>query len=279
MVGSVRDIDQSYWTSQFMPHLTVRYTKDSRQSYKAHYHADLSIGIIEAGKTDLSLPNEHLFLTKGDLILIEPKLVHACNPVENQPRSYHMLYIDNDWCCQRLSKLFGFEVLTFTVDQALFRHPVNESGLGQLIPQLLKQESLQTASMVESSLIDLLSLCCTPKNGVLDDDKLALQLKQLLLQDIENTPQLDVLARQLGQSKETLIRKFKSQFGITPKSFLNNHRIEKAKVLLRGGMQIADVAIEVGFSDQSQLHRSFVNYTASTPRQYQNIKSIFDNNH
>uniref|UniRef100_UPI0034578CB3 helix-turn-helix domain-containing protein n=1 Tax=uncultured Vibrio sp. TaxID=114054 RepID=UPI0034578CB3 len=49
------------------------------------------------------------------------------------------------------------------------------------------------------------------------------------------------------------------------KSFLSNYRVEKAKVLLKGGMEITDVANELGFFDQSQLHRTFVSYTASTP--------------
>ncbi|WP_413112108.1 AraC family transcriptional regulator [Thaumasiovibrio sp. DFM-14] len=278
MVASVKNISQSYWTSQFTPYLTVRSTQNSTQSYKAHCHSDLSIGIIEGGETRLSLPKGHIALKKGDIILIEPNMVHACNPVDEKPRSYHMLYIDNDWCCGALSKLFGYEVTEYTIDQPLFRHDVNERDLGQLVSELLRDESSQVASIVESSLLSILSRCCLPRNELLDADKLALQVKERLLQDIENAPRLDTLAHQLGQSKETLIRKFKRQFGITPKSFLNNHRIEKAKALLRGGMQIADVAIEVGFSDQSQLHRAFVNYTASTPKQYQNIKAIFDNN-
>nr|WP_321461635.1 helix-turn-helix transcriptional regulator [uncultured Vibrio sp.] len=97
------------------------------------------------------------------------------------------------------------------------------------------------------------------------------------MQDIACAPSLDAVSKEFGRSKETLIRIFKKHLGITPKSFVNNSRVEKAKILLKRGMSIVDVAAEVGFSDQSQLHRTFVNYTASTPRQYQQVTSIFDN--
>ncbi|WP_245868824.1 helix-turn-helix transcriptional regulator, partial [Vibrio fujianensis] len=110
-----------------------------------------------------------------------------------------------------------------------------------------------------------------------DESELVFKLRNRLLQDITCPPSLEAVSKELGRSKETLIRIFKRHLGITPKSFLNNSRVAKAKILLKRGMSIVDVAAEVGFSDQSQFHRTFVNYTASTPRQYQQITSIFDN--
>ena len=41
---------------------------------------------------------------------------------------------------------------------------------------------------------------------------------------------------------------------------------------------IADVGYQAGFADQSHFHRTFVRYTAATPRQYALGRSISDNN-
>ncbi|WP_333909671.1 helix-turn-helix domain-containing protein [Vibrio sp. SCSIO 43137] len=123
-----------------------------------------------------------------------------------------------------------------------------------------------------------MSRYCSPVHKPDSVDELANKVRHRLLEDIVHPPSLETLSQQLGRPKETLIRNFKNQFGIPPKSFLNNNRIEKAKYLLRYGMNIVDVATEVGFSDQSQFHRNFVSYTASTPRQYQQLTSFFDNN-
>ncbi|MGL6261939.1 AraC family transcriptional regulator [Vibrio sp. WXL103] len=276
-MSHVRSISQDYWSSPLIPYLSVRTTRESTQSYKAHYHPELSIGIMLAGQTCLSLSKTKVLVKAGDVILIEPNLVHACNPVDGKPRSYQMLYIDHGWCRNALSRLFGHEVTNFRVDRLVFSTKASEFDLGQLLSKFKELESQQIASAIENAILDMLSRCCSP--CVKDNDaNLAHKVRDLLLEDIENPPQLECIAKQLGYSSETLIRKFKRQFGITPKSFLNNYKVERAKALLKGGMQITDVAAELGFFDQSQLHRAFVSYTASTPRQYQLIKSIFDNN-
>ena len=90
-------------------------------------------------------------------------------------------------------------------------------------------------------------------------------------------PSLETLANELQYRQETIVRLFKQVTGLAPKEFINNARIQKAKIMLKAGMAIADVATEVGFVDQSHFHKAFVNYTASTPRQYQQAKSLSKN--
>ncbi len=80
MAETVRDVNQRFWKNKDIPYLTIRTTCNSTQSYKAHSHSELSIGIIESGETWLSLPNENVVLKNGDIILIAPNVVHACNP-------------------------------------------------------------------------------------------------------------------------------------------------------------------------------------------------------
>ncbi|MDI5684573.1 AraC family ligand binding domain-containing protein, partial [Salmonella enterica subsp. enterica serovar Cerro] len=41
----------------------------------------------------------------GELILIPPQSPHSCNPLHERPRSYHMLYLDADWCLTQLPHL------------------------------------------------------------------------------------------------------------------------------------------------------------------------------
>jgi AraC-like DNA-binding protein len=98
------------------------------------------------------------------------------------------------------------------------------------------------------------------------------RIKQALLDSIESPATLDELARAFGCRKETLIRVFRRAFHTTPHAFVNNVRIEQAKQRLKVGGKIADVAADLGFSDQAQLHRTFVNYTASTPGQYRRAR-------
>lgn len=277
MANIVRNINQGFWRSERIPNLTIRTTYNSTQGYKAHSHAELSIGIIQSGVTCLSIDNKEILLKVGDVILIEPNKVHACNPVDGKPRSYHMFYVDNAWCCEILLAIYGYHITHFVCDQALVSGQHQEKILLGLIDELLNEETRLTALKLESVLFSLLSCHCSPLIPPSNEDELAYQVKNCLSSNIVEPPSLSDISKAIGRPKESLIRNFRRRFGITPKAFITNTRVERAKLLLKSGMDIVDVANELGFSDQSQLHRAFVNYTASTPRQYQQGVSIFDN--
>jgi len=96
--------------------------------------------------------------------------------------------------------------------------------------------------------------------------------------DLTASPSLDKLAHDSALRKETVIRAVKQDTGLTPASLINMARIEYAKTRLRAGDPIADVGYQAGFADQSHFHKTFVSYTAATPRQYATGRSISDNN-
>jgi AraC-like DNA-binding protein len=66
-------------------------------------------------------------------------------------------------------------------------------------------------------------------------------------------------------------RQFKKTTGLTPHQFIIQRRIEHAKVLLaQSTLPIIDVAVRVGFVDQSHFTTTFRKFTSMTPRIYRN---------
>ena len=245
-----RDIPQTFWRSPLLPGVELRSTWQSRQAYKTHSHAQLSIGAIVEGQTRCVCNGETWLLSPGDLIVIPAHAPHSCNPVEGQPRSYHMLYIETDFQ----------PALQIVRSESLFRHYLQaiENLSCQAVETLLAAlpaGSVQPATLRPTSL----------------------QLQETLRKNLVTPPSLDVLARRFSLRKETLIRTFKQDTGLTPVTFLNSARIEFAKTRLRAGADIADVGYQSGFADQSHFHKTFVSYTAATPRQYATGRSISDN--
>ncbi|WP_229601047.1 AraC family transcriptional regulator [Vibrio cincinnatiensis] len=277
MENSARHINQCFWKGKHFPQLVIRSTQDSRQAYKMHSHSEFSIGIMTAGRTCLSIKQETMILSQGEITLIEPEEVHACNPISRESRSYHMLYVDHRWCLDSLSRLHGFRVEHFVCDRRVIRHAALFKKITQLIPSLILHDNDHYVEEMKELLHQLLFSYCSPLISERCCHRLAHQVQQQLLKDITQPPLLDTIAQEFGYSQESIIRIFKQHFGITPKAFLNNYRIEQAKLRLQSGMKIVDVAYDMGFSDQSQLHRMFVNYTASTPKQYKHTASILDN--
>ena len=77
------------------------------------------------------------------------------------------------------------------------------------------------------------------------------------------------LARQMGYSTPHLINKFKSYYGITPKAFISQVRILKAKELLLSTDKLSrEIAYCLGFSDELYFIRFFKKYTGLTPKQF-----------
>ena len=273
----VREIEQHYWRYEGLPHMELRSTEDSAQAYKSHSHNTFSIGALRAGRTRLSCGDTGVVIEPGDLVIIEPERVHACNPIDGGLRSYHMLYVDSDWCLEQLSTLFERPIKQLSCDQLVVKDPCLYRTFLSLIEHLQQGAVAGASALLDQMTLQLFAAYCSPVSPDETDTALSHQIKRGLLANLVQPPPLQQLAAELGVSRETVIRAFRKRYGITPKAFINNARIEKAKALLKAGASIVDVSMAVGFSDQSQFHRAFVAYTAATPRQYQQAGSLFDN--
>jgi AraC-like DNA-binding protein len=202
------------------------------------------------GQTCCVCHDREYILHPGDLIVIPAYAPHSCNPVAGQPRSYHMLYIDTD-------RPLALQVIR---NATFFKHFLD-------IVETMSPASVDTL------------LSALPHRA---DNPDALRstsqhIQQAFLADLAAPPSLDELAQRFSLRKETLIRTFRQDTGLTPGSFLNISRVEYAKARLRAGDDIADVGYQSGFADQSHFHKTFVSYTAATPRQYATGRSISDN--
>lgn len=228
----------------------LRSTWQSMQAYKRHCHPQLSIGAVVEGQTRCVCHDREYILHPGDLIAIPAYVPHSCNPVAGEPRSYHMLYIDS----------------VLPVALQVIRNP------------LLFAHYLDVVETMSPASLDTL-LSALPR-GVEDAStprSTSQHLQQAFLSDLAAPPSLDELAERFSLRKETLIRTFKKDTGLTPGSFLTISRVEYAKARLRAGDNIADAGYQSGFADQSHFHKTFVSYTAATPRQYATGRSISDN--
>jgi transcriptional regulator GlxA family with amidase domain len=87
---------------------------------------------------------------------------------------------------------------------------------------------------------------------------------------IENIT-LEDLCKLTGLSKYYLLRSFTKQKGISPYSYLETIRIDKAKKMLEQGVLPIDVALQTGFTDQSHFSNFFKKFIGLTPKQYRNI--------
>lgn|SRR5512138_1365124 len=268
----MRETIQHYWRDHTLPFVELRSTYRSVQGYKPHFHPEVSLGAVIAGESHAKCNGREHVLQQGDLVLIAPYAVHSCNPVARQPRSYHMLFIDEAWCVENVPQLQHRSAAELCDSGSPIRDSALFAEYLELVAHLGESPAIEAAARLRALLTAVIDTQRGPATPRPPQQKLAEQIKHALLARIDSPPTLDELARAFACRKETLIRAFRRAFHTTPRAFVNNARIEQAKQQLKLGSHIADVAADLGFSDQAQLHRTFVSFTASTPGQYRRAK-------
>lgn len=91
-----------------------------------------------------------------------------------------------------------------------------------------------------------------------------------LLSRPETFSSVSELAREAGMSQRHFNRRFKEETSLTPSQFLGRCRIQLACQLLRSEREknISDIALEIGFCDQSAFTTQFRERMGTTPFKY-----------
>jgi AraC family transcriptional regulator len=77
---------------------------------------------------------------------------------------------------------------------------------------------------------------------------------------------LDELAQQVGLSQSQFARAFKVSSGLPPYQRCLHNRVKRAQeMLLNGSDSFSDIAIQIGFADQSHFTKTFRRVTGTTP--------------
>ncbi|MDH2595305.1 AraC family transcriptional regulator [Acinetobacter baumannii] len=276
-MGSMNAIPQTFefWQDRRMPYVETRRSCFGRTCYKSHSHPTFSIGAIDEGNSVFqSSFGTAQKISAGILVIVPAHIEHSCNPMPNQAWSYQMLHLDLAWLNQLYSEF-------------------QKQGLDLHIPQhkpfIIKDESLYEAfTEMYETLFDTQKLIFEKEQSLLHC-LIHLLLPHFILEEIQK-PQylykdflnlidvisssegfisLEELAQRVGLSRYAIIRLFKANVGLTPHAFQINLKINQAREQLKQGVPLAELAVNLGFSDQSHFHKAFKAHTGVTPRQFQ----------
>ncbi|MBF4507361.1 helix-turn-helix transcriptional regulator [Flavobacterium sp. JLP] len=80
---------------------------------------------------------------------------------------------------------------------------------------------------------------------------------------------LNLLSHTQFTSKFHLLRLFKKYYGVTPKQYLIDKRIEKSKQYLKNGMTVTETCFAVGFESPSSFSTLFKSKIGVAPIEFQ----------
>lgn len=111
----------------------------------------------------------------------------------------------------------------------------------------------------------------TATRGGCVDDRALQRVRDYLSEHLRKRVRLDDLAAMASMSRFQLTRQFERAYGLPLHAYHVHLRLVEAKRRLRAGAAIVTVAAELGFADQSHLHRRFKGAFGMTPGAWRDV--------
>ena len=263
-----------YWRHHAVPYIEVRNVEDGRTfTHGRHSHTTFSIGAIMTGHSTYLHGHSCRPIASGSVVIISPGVVHACNPLHDQPWGYRMFYVDAAWLGS-LQGRSGIDVAGFVpFEENYSTDPNLFADLDRLYCTLTGIDT--TPETLQAATLDFFQRLVARLTPASNHDTSGLRkvadAADFIREHCMHPLCLDEIAAAVQLSQSYLIRTFKAHYGLTPHAFLIDCRLQLARDCLRRGDDIAQVAAQVGFADQAHLQRLFKRTLAATPGQYRGL--------
>jgi AraC-like DNA-binding protein len=237
-----------------------------------HTHDTCVVGVVVDGAARFTSAGNSYLSPRGTVMLIEPEEAHTGGAGADSGWAYRILYPS-----PALLSRVAEQVTEGPADTPTFRPRVIED------PQLAHAlcgahaaiERRADALEKESRLLHAFGLLITryasnspASQSVAEHAAVAERVRAYVEEHFAAHVTLATLARVAEVSPFHLVRIVKQELGLPPHAYLNQVRIRHAKELLRQGVPPADVAMSVGFCDQSHLGRHFKRTVGVSPARF-----------
>ena len=256
------------WKNDLLPGVTIASNSYSGHQFQPHFHDHYVIMIVDEGVNEGVCEKKRFQVTANDILMINPGEIHTGSSYQGKHLRYSAFYVDVDFFTQHLpldrrsppvftSLLEKNQRLAYELKDLILSTRADES------PFELEEKKVKTFG-------ELMTFAGSNNRDAIHSVASSVQkIKTFIREQYNQQFSLEALAKYAGLSQYHLIRTFKHNVGITPFQFLRNYRIERAKRELLTNKAIAEVALDVGFYDQSHFHKHFKLVTGITPREFQ----------
>jgi AraC-like DNA-binding protein len=244
-----------------------------RHVYERHFHESYAIGATLRGVQRFWCRGETHDSLPGNVILIGPGDVHDGRSGAPGGYAYRMLYVSVDRVERVLADATGRVARrldhrnAIRTDSALARklnlawRAINQSPASLAAEQLLDETLLVLAAPNEQPRL---------QTRVASDQPAARRVRDYLHEHFEPVGVCE-LAALASMSRFQLTRQFHQLFGLPLHAYHMQLRLHEAKRRLSEDQDVASVANELGFADQSHLHRRFKGAFGLTPGQWRRV--------
>jgi len=255
------------WTVPEIPHVECFRAIGFVHGYPRHSHPTWAIGVVDEGTAGIWYRGTNELVGPGGIIAVNPGAVHTGYPLQKSGVSHSMLYLDDELVKEVLpggSALPAFPQSTIPDSDLACRLRKTCRSLELGAPCL----TIETKLFSDLSCLFIRHARANVREQSGSEPRHVARIQEYLRANLRRNVALNELAKLTGLSKAYLIRSFRRIVGMPPHEWLLQLRIEEARQQLRNGDRICDLALDLGFADQSHFHRRFKRLTGMTPSVY-----------
>ena len=263
-----------FWRVPHIEGLELLHATYVTQNFSRHMHECYAFGVVEQGVQAYYYRGDNHQAAPGSIVNCVPGEVHTGHAATESGWTYRMFYPSPEILQTVASDVAGtprdipFFQQTIIQDRDLawrllaLHHALEDPAT----PRVEHQSRLLAAlaSLIVRHADD------PPRPARPGDEPGPIRrVRELIHERYQENISLDDLATVAHLSPFYLVRVFTNQVGLPPHAYLIQTRVMRACRLLRAGVPVAQAALDVGFVDQSHLHRHFKRIMGVTPGTYQ----------
>ena len=250
-----------------------------------HWHEEMEIIVVHEGVVDVTVRNTEYVAHSGDLVLIQPQVIHAIKQHGDEKALYFnilfrvsMLESGSDDICREkyLEPLVSHKLLMpELIDK---HHPLNREMMPLLQSLLLdpRHQRAQEELLIKARLFEILHrimpYCSRSDKSREYEDIIYDKLKRSLAYLEENYADnisVEVVAAISNYSESHFSKLFKRLTGMSFAQYLKNYRLEMAAdQLMNSAEKVSEIALSCGFSNLSYFSRAFCHKYGVTPSEF-----------
>ena len=266
------------WTSAWRGVLMM-HAHSLQAPHPFHVHDYYSIGLVDRGVTEIQCRGDVFHAGPGSVILISPWEAHQEQNPSPGGFSLRALYP----ALGTMRRVLGIDG-TVPLERLEFERPVvDDAALADQLDSLFAHLQRSPGAVVESPVTDNVRMSLLrhlrPKHKlrrVLRSTRAVDAIQARILRNTRQMTSMVELSGVTGMSRFHLSRAFRDRTGLPPYAYFEQVRLARANILMRQGLALSEVAMALGFSDQSHFHRQFRSQAATTPGRYARaLRAVF----
>ncbi|TQV80910.1 AraC family transcriptional regulator [Denitrobaculum tricleocarpae] len=260
------------WSDRTTPGALMMRADFTTLEFAPHVHDELVIAVTEAGGSSFRSQGIEDHAEPESLLVFNPDEPHSGRVGDHGCWRYRALYLSLPALRDAMADLeLSAPQLPYFRD-----NKICDPGLARRFVSMHRafeegESALAKSGALLEGLSELFARHGTPHyrpRNPGDERRIVTSLIEHLAANFSQDVTLSQLAELAGMTAFHVIRCFNRETGLSPHAYLNQLRLREARRLLSVGQRPADVALAVGFYDQSALNRHFRKAFGVTPGQY-----------